>query len=116
MRLKNELYKEEQGNIINNIINILELDHERGITLYELDTNVDKQKKIMDLIPEIRKYFSNVNLKVKRQYLSIIKQVLKRNYNIYNVDLRITIDDNKRIRTTKYVFNKKEEKEEKEEK
>jgi hypothetical protein len=39
MRLKSELYKKEQTEIINNIIEILDLDNENSTTLYELDNN-----------------------------------------------------------------------------
>jgi hypothetical protein len=58
MRLKSQLYKKEQRDIIDKIINIMGLDDENSVTLYELDNNDEKQKKILDLIPEIRKYFS----------------------------------------------------------
>ena len=46
MRLKSELYKNEQIQIMNQIINILQLDNDNGFILYELDT--DKQTKIME--------------------------------------------------------------------
>lgn len=49
MRLKSELYKKEQTEIINNIIEILDLDNEKSTTLYELDNNKEKQNKIMEL-------------------------------------------------------------------
>tara|TARA_B110000037_G_C17036581_1_gene471883 strand:- start:518 stop:865 length:348 start_codon:yes stop_codon:yes gene_type:complete len=110
MRLKSELYKKEQTEIINNIIEILDLDNENSTTLYELDNNEEKQNKIMELIPSIRKYFSYKNVigianpeRCKRPYFSIIKFILKNNYNIYNSDFRVNKDD-KKIRTTKYIF------------
>ncbi len=113
MKLKDELYKEEQKNIINNIINILELDNENSITLYELDNNDNKKKQIMDLIPTIKQYFNCNKIKgvidpenVKRPYLSIIRRITKGSYNIYHSDIRYMID-NKYIRTKKYVFVKK---------
>ena len=58
MKLKSELYKEEQENILNKIINILELDDNNSIILYNLDNDKIKQDKILELIPEIRKFFS----------------------------------------------------------
>jgi len=58
MRLKSELYKNEQNEIIDKIISILDLKHKKTYTLYELDKNIEIQNKIMDLIPEIRKWFS----------------------------------------------------------
>ena len=58
MRLKSELYKKEQEEIVNKIITILDLENKIEYTLYELDKNEEIQKQIMELIPEIRKYYS----------------------------------------------------------
>ena len=115
MRLKSVLYKKEQDKIIDEIINILELDHENSITLHELDTNKEKQKLILDLIPTIRKYFSYKNVvgiatptQCKRPYYSIIKFITKPKYNIYNSDSRIMVNNIKN-RTTKYIFSIKKD-------
>jgi len=112
MRNKSDLYKEQQYNIIDNLINILNLDEDNGITLYDLDNNEDKQKEIMDLIPEIKKYFRIDSIHgirntdtIKRPYLSIIRNITKIKYNILLTDFR-TERDNKKIRTTKYIFLK----------
>ena len=106
-------YKKQQAEILDKIINILELDEENSATLYELDTNKNKQKKILDLIPDIRKYFKVRNIvgakypeKCKRSYLSIIKHITKNIYHIYNSECRIEVND-KKIRTKKYVWIKK---------
>jgi competence protein ComGF len=115
MRLKEELYKKEQEEIIQKIIDILDLDKENSITLYELDVNTEKQQKILDLIPNIRKYFkvkSIIGAKepetCKRPYLSIIKHITKQKYNMYHSDFRININNKKeKIRTSKYIFIKK---------
>ena len=110
MRLKSILYKKEQDEILQKIINILDLDDENSITLHELDTNKKKQKLILDLIPTIRKYFSYKNVvgianptECKRPYYSIIKFIMKPHYHIYNSDSRIMVN-NIKIRTTKYIF------------
>ena len=58
MKLKSILYKKEQDEIINKIIDILVLDNNNSIILYELDNDKIKQDKILELIPDIRKYFS----------------------------------------------------------
>ena len=115
MRLKEELYKKEQDEILQKIINIINLDKENSITLYELDNDIKKQNKIMDLIPDIRKYFSLSFVKgiknpelLKRPYLSIIKQILKNNYNIISCDYRKQIDENK-IYSINIEMNIKEE-------
>lgn len=113
MRLKQELYRTEQDDILQKMMDILELDKENSITLYELDKNSDKQKNILNLLPNIRKYFSLSFVKgvknpklLKRPWLSIIKQLLKKNYNIISTDFRMVINDNK-IRTKKYIFIQK---------
>ena len=115
MRLKSELYKKEQEEILQKIINILDLDKENSITLHELDTNKEKQQLILDLIPIIRKYFSYKNVigianptQCKRPYYSIIKFITKPTYNIYNSDSRIMVN-NEKIRTTKYIFSIKKD-------
>ena len=63
MRLKSELYKTEQNEIIDKIISILDLGNKNIYTLYELDNNLEIQTKIVFLIPEIRKWFSFNNMK-----------------------------------------------------
>ena len=50
MKLKSILYKKEQDELVDKIINILDLDN--------LDNDKIKQDKILELIPEIRKYYS----------------------------------------------------------
>ena len=88
MRLKSELYKKEQDEIIDKICNILDLENKNIYTLYELDNNKEIQNQLMELIPEIRKWFSFNNMKavgepekIKRPWLSIIK-FLNRNINV----------------------------------
>lgn len=112
MILKSILYKKEQDEITDKIIEILKLDKDGGIILYDLDNDIDKQNQLSDLIPDIRKYFSftssigaNEPDKAKRPYLSIIKHFTKNHYNIHSCDYRIKLD--KEIRTKKYIFTKK---------
>jgi hypothetical protein len=113
MRLKSELYKNEQIQIMNQIIDILQLDNDNGFILYELDNDTDKQTKIMELIPIIRKYFTFTHMvgvrnpeKVKRPYLSIIKHIVKLQYKMLSCDYRLKIN-NEEIRTKKYIFLEK---------
>ena len=112
MRLKSELYKEEQDGIINKIINILDLENKNTYTLYELDKNEEIQKKIMELIPEIRKWFAFNNMKAvgepdkrKRPWLSIIKQLIKPKYTIENKEHQFKINE-KWIKSPIYIFTK----------
>jgi len=110
MRLKSELYKKEQEEIVDKIILILDLENKNTYTLYELDNNENIQKQIMDLIPEIRKWFSFNGIKavgepskIKRPWLSIIKHLTKTKYNIESKDFQFT-EDGKYIRTHSYSF------------
>ena len=110
MRLKSELYKKEQDELIRKIITILDLENNATFTLYELDKNEEIQKLIMELIPEIRKWFSFNGIKavgepskIKRPWLSIIKHLLKTRYNIVSKDFQFT-ENGKYIRTQVYRF------------
>ena len=95
MRLKSELYKKEQEEIVDKIISILDLENKTEYTLYELDKNEEIQKQIITLIPEIRKYYSFNGIKavgepskIKRPWLSIIKNLLKSKYTIESKEYR----------------------------
>ena len=68
-------------------------------------------KKIIELIPDIRKYFSFNSIKavgephkIKRPWLSIIKQITKLKYTITAKDHRIKIGD-KVERSIRYSLN-----------
>jgi len=113
MRLKSELYKNEQIEIINNIIDLLKLDEDNSIILYELDNDKEKQEKLINMLPDIKKYFSLSSIKSignpkvsKRPYLSIIKNITKSQYKIMSCDYRIK-KETEDIRTKKYIFIKK---------
>jgi hypothetical protein len=58
MKLKSILYKKEQDELVDKIINILKLNNENSIILFSLDNDKTKQDKILELIPEIIKYYS----------------------------------------------------------
>ena len=112
MRLKSELYKKEQDGIIDKIISILDLKNKNTYTLYELDKNEELQKQIMELIPEIRKWFAFNNMKavgeperIKRPWLSIIKNLLKSKYTIENKEHQFKINE-KWIKSPIYIFTK----------
>jgi hypothetical protein len=113
MRLKRELYKNEQLEIMNKILSIIELDSNNSITLYELDNDSIKQEKILNLLPDIKKYFKCNCVKsllkpekVKRVYLSLIRYITKIEYTMISTQFSIYDGQNK-IRTMKYIFIKK---------
>jgi len=110
MNLKSILYRQEQEEIIEKIIDILQLDDSNSIILYHLDNDNEKQNKILALIPNIRKFFSFSTIigasepdRAKRPYLSIIKQLCKRKYDISIHDCRLKIHG-KDVRSKRYVF------------
>ena len=110
MRLKSKLYKKDQEEIVDKIVKILDLENKTEYTLYELDKNEEIKKKIMELIPEIRKYFSFNGIKavgeptkIKRPWLSIIKHLIKQKYDMVSLDYHFTEEGN-HIRTQKYCF------------
>lgn len=112
MRLKNKLYKKEQEDIADKIIEILELNDEKSITLYDIDNNEDKKQKILDLIPSIRIYFNFKNItgainpnKVKRPYMSIIRHITRLKYKIKSQGIRIK-RNNCNLWTQQYIFTK----------
>lgn len=114
MRLKSELYPEEQTQIRQKVINILELDESNSTTLYELDNNKEKQTKLMALIPSIRKFFSFSDMigvsepdKVERPWLSIIKHMTRQDYEMLKCDYRFRHSELGIIRTKRYVFQKR---------
>ncbi len=91
IRLKSELYNKEQYNITDKIISLLDLENKNTYKLYELDQNEEIQKQIMELIPEIQKWFAFNNMKavgeperIKRPWLSIIKKLVQPKYSIQN--------------------------------
>lgn len=113
MRLKNELYNDEQIKIKKGLIDILELNTKSGFILYEIDNDEELKLKIINLLPKIRTFFSMSKItafstpeKIKRPYISIIRHLLKNEYDILSKEYSLKID-NKIIRTKQYVFIKK---------
>ena len=90
MKLKSELYKTEQYKICDKIITILNIDNNSSFILKDfLDNDENKKKMIIDLIPDIRKYYSFSSIigvsepeNAKKPYMSIIRQVCKLKYNV----------------------------------
>ena len=112
MRSKNELHSKEQDIIIAQIITILDLEHNNAYTLIELDNNTILQKQIMELIPQINKWFSLDNMKsveeferIKRPWLFIIKQLIQNKYEIESKEYYFK-KDNQWLMTKQYFFTK----------
>jgi hypothetical protein len=102
-------YKKEQEEIIQKIITILDATNKTFI-LYDIDNDEEKQEQIYSLIDDIKKYFSSYNIgglkepeRYKRTWLSIVRQLLKKKYNVISGDLTITKNEEK-IRTRIYTL------------
>jgi hypothetical protein len=91
MPKKVELYNEERQNIVNKLFQILEInDLNKSFSLHKMDDNPEKQQQILDLEPDVKKYFkcsrwTCMHKKdVQRKWLSMIKYILK--------DMKIEVD------------------------
>lgn len=115
MRQKlSEIYKEEREDICKKLINILGLDSNQCFLLSELDSNLEKQKEIIKMKDEIKKYFEcstissfKPNFKCKRPYLNIVRSILrKQNYNIQGNDYCVKYANGLQKRTIIYNISK----------
>jgi hypothetical protein len=111
MRIKLcEKFVNEREEICNKIISILNLDNNGCILLSELDLDIDKQNKIIELKEEIQKYFAvstissfKPNFQCKRPYLNIIRSILRQQGYIFEgKDYEFKIGENIYQRTIKY--------------
>jgi hypothetical protein len=111
MRIKlSEKYQNEREDICNKIITILELKEDNTFLLCELDEDIEKQNKILELKEEIKKYFAcstissfKPNFECKRPYLNIIRSILrKQNYTFVGDDIFFRKTDGTYIKTMKY--------------
>jgi hypothetical protein len=118
MRIKlNEKYVLEREEICNELINILELDTDGCFILSSLDSDNNKQNKILEMKDKIKDYFAvstissfKPNFPCKRPYLNIIRSILRQQGYIGNSDGKIksiTISKtNKKIFWSKdYLFD-----------
>lgn len=113
MRVKlSEKYQNEREEICNKIITILELTEDNTMLLYELDGDIEKQNKIIELKEEIQKYFAcstissfKPNFECKRPYLNIVRSILRQQkYNIEITDFCIKYENGLIRKTMKYTI------------
>jgi hypothetical protein len=107
-------YENERKEILQKIFNILEItDDNKMVSLKKLDGDENKQNSIIELEPDIKKYFlcsrwtyfCNKNRDIKRGYLSLIKAIMKNlNVKMTSSTLIKKIDDTKTKCETYYIF------------
>lgn len=91
MRIKlSEKFVNEREEICDKIMSILNLGDDGCILLSELDLDINKQNKIIELKEEIKKYFAvstissfKPNFECKRPYLNIIRNILRQQGYIF---------------------------------
>jgi hypothetical protein len=109
-----EFLKEKQEEVINKIINILNLKNKQKYSLYELDHDEKIQNQIIELLPEIQKWFSlNVLVASRRRRLVrlpwtiILNAVLNTTFTIEIKDEKINIMEKKWMIGPVYTFERK---------
>jgi len=112
MRIKlSEKYQSEREEICSKIISILELKEDGTFLLCDLDADLEKQNKLLDMKEEIQKYFAcstissfKPNFECKRPYLNIVRSILrKQGYMYIGNDYTIKIDGIPK-KTIKYLI------------
>ena len=86
MRVKlSEKYNKEREELCIKLIEILDLGDDNSFLLYDLDNDIEKQNKIIELKDEIQKYFAvscisafKPNFECKRPYLNIVRSILRK--------------------------------------
>ena len=109
-----EKYENERKKLLEKMFSILGVNSENNkFYLHELDSNEKKQQEILDLEPEIKKYFicgrwscfKNPNM--KREALSFVKHVVKdMGYELYAVRRLLKHDNGTQYRDTIYNIAK----------
>jgi hypothetical protein len=107
-------YTNERTEVLHKIYSILGIsENNKMISLKQLDEDENKQKSILDLEADIKKYFvcsrwtyfSNRKREFKRSYLSLIKAIMRdMKVKMASSILIKKTDDNKTKCDTYYIF------------
>ena len=115
MRVKlSSKYQSEREEICNRLVDILELDENRSFLLHELDNDIDKQNKILDMKEEIQKHFAvstissfKPNFPCVRPYLNIVRGILRQcGYHIETTEFHIKYGTGLVRKTMKYQIHR----------
>jgi hypothetical protein len=111
MRIKlSDKYQTEREDICKRLINILELDLNNSFLLCDLDKDIEKQNKIIDMKEEIHKYFAcstissfKPNFECKRPYLNIVRSILRQQHYVFErSEVEKSNNNGSFFRSTKY--------------
>ena len=111
MRIKlSEKYQTEREDICARLISILQLDANNSFLLCDLDDNIEKQQKILEMKEEIQKYFAcstissfKPGFECKRPYLNIVRSILRKQDYVFDCGTTFTKIENGVYKTsTKY--------------
>jgi len=105
-----EKYTSEREQICNELINVIGLDSDGCFLLSNLDLDIDKQNKILEMKDKIKEFFAvstissfKPNFTCKRPYLNILRSILrKQGYIFEGKDCEFKIGENLYQRTIKY--------------
>jgi len=107
-------YHTEREDICITLITILELDEKHSILFNDLENDVKKQTKILDMKDDINKYFAVSCLApynpsgCKRPYVNLLRDILrKQGYTFEASSILIGFEDGKSVSTLKYTITKK---------
>ena len=112
---KDNLYKNEQIEIKNKLLQILNITQEKkSITLYEIDNDTNKQNEILSLENDCEKYFvsstwtyfRNKRDKIinERPYLLLLKNILSSTKIDFNTSRILIGEKDNKKQTVKYIF------------
>ncbi len=106
---KNVKYLADQERILGVLLDALNFNGDLTFLLTDLDENADLQKRIVDLGPDIRKYYPASgcvglnNRTCKRAHLSIIRFLLKHHgRELYSNDYTVKMDNKQYKKTKRY--------------
>ena len=108
-------FENERKEVLQKVFNILEITNSNKIiALKKIDEDLVMQQKLVELVPDVKKYFicskwnyfSNKNREFKRTYLSLIKAIMKdmKIKMMSSVSLR-KLEDGTVKADTYYIFN-----------
>lgn len=111
---KKEQYAKERNELIEQLNNIIGIDDKKNyIYLYDLEHNEEIKKKIIDFVPEIKKYHKcgtwGYFLEKERggdNPIGLLRSVYKDNDIIITTKNKQIDRENKKIISTVYYFNK----------